>query len=274
MNRFFLLTWAIITLGIPTLSAREPHAEIRHSRAIDGRDLSVTVYAPDGGGDGSAPAVVMVHGGGWTGGNPELLRSAAEEFSARGFVCFVVEYRLAVKGSTTIADSISDIQDWVRWVQGEAGRLGVDPARLTILGESAGGHLAAAAVLFKDGVEVESLVLINPVLNLGALDWISRVPGVTRENAGDLSPIFHLRQGVPRTLIVHGIDDEVVPISQSREFAAAATALGNVVELIELPGVRHAFFIPSYGSEETRLASTAQVLSFLNAAGKGIPKTR
>ena len=58
--------------------------------------------------------------------------------------------------------------------------------------------------------------------------------------AREASPLFHLVDGMPPTLIVHGVDDEIVPIDQSRRACTALREIGNDCTLVELPGQRHA----------------------------------
>lgn len=237
-------------------------------KKIGDRELEAIVFSPEsapaGEADALRPAIILIHGGGWKGGQPEILSWAARELAGRGAVCIAVQYRLAGSNGATIQDCLDDVRDSVRWVRQEAPRLGINPNRLALLGESAGGHLAAAAVMLPSHVDAAALVLLNPVLDLEPPRWSLRIPGVTPENARAWSPLAFVRAGLPPVLIVHGTDDSVVPIAQSRQFAADLQAAGNRAKLVELDHVEHAFFIPGYGEEKVRLRVLQDICGFLS----------
>lgn len=86
------------------------------------------------------PAVVLVHGGGWTGGDKVALAPDALYFAVNGFVAFSITY--GVDESSRWPEELEDSQRAVRWVQDNAATYGVDPSRIGLLGSSAGGNLA------------------------------------------------------------------------------------------------------------------------------------
>ena len=109
-----------------------------YSTPYEGRELKATVFRPAD--DNRHPAVIMVHGGGWSSGTPSLQFPLAEQLADRGFVAIAVEYRLTPEEKYPAG--LYDVKTAVRWVRANAGALGVDPSKIAISGCSAGGQLA------------------------------------------------------------------------------------------------------------------------------------
>ena len=97
------------------------------------------VYLPAGFA-GPRPAVELIHGGGWQGGDKGFYAPLGRALAARGFVAFSVNYRLTP--AARYPAQADDVQRAARWVRARAGEYHLDPARLGALGDSAGGHLA------------------------------------------------------------------------------------------------------------------------------------
>src|SRR3989440_9153835 len=108
-------------------------------RTVDGERLGLDVYRPAKKGQ-NRPAVVVVHGGGWTQGDKALFAQQSNQLAQRGFVAFSVNYRLAPAHPYPAA--VQDVEAAVAWVRKHAKAYGVDPTRIGALGGSAGGHPA------------------------------------------------------------------------------------------------------------------------------------
>ncbi len=107
-----------------------------------GKRLLLDVIRPVG--DGAArPAVIMVHGGGWIGGDKRDMRPFAEPVAREGLVVFNINYRPAFGREIIWPAPLDEVQRAVRWVRKNAATYGVDPARIGAMGASAGGHLVA-----------------------------------------------------------------------------------------------------------------------------------
>jgi acetyl esterase/lipase len=120
----------VITKGIPFSS-------------VGSTELTMNVYEPEDPGVGR-PAVILVHGGSWSQGTPDDMDAQGKLLGEQGWVGFSVSYRLSSKSSGTVwPGNLQDVQTAVRWVGDHAKEYGVDPTRLALLGNSAGGHLAA-----------------------------------------------------------------------------------------------------------------------------------
>jgi acetyl esterase/lipase len=101
------------------------------------QELKLDVYRPKS--DAVLPACVLVHGGGWTGGDKERFRALGFALAEKGYVVANVEYRLA--GAAKYPAAVQDCSLAVRWVRANAARFGLDPKRIGAWGGSAGGHL-------------------------------------------------------------------------------------------------------------------------------------
>ncbi|TDQ80800.1 acetyl esterase [Dongia mobilis] len=138
-------------------------------------------YRPEGAATGSLPAVAYFHGGGWSLGSPESHDIAAARLCQRaGVMVLNVDYRLSPEHR--FPDALMDALAAVNWLAGEEGaRQGIDPARLAVAGDSAGGNLAAALCLWlrdKGGPRLRFQALIYPALTAAP------TPG----GSGDMSP--------------------------------------------------------------------------------------
>lgn len=110
----------------------------------DGVELLGDLYLPKDA--KAAPALVAVHGGGWVQGVRTAFQYWGPYLAARGIAMFSISYRLATKGKT-FPEAVHDVIAGVQFVRGKAGAFGIDPARIGLMGASAGAHLAALAAL-------------------------------------------------------------------------------------------------------------------------------
>ncbi len=134
-------------------------------------EIGVRCYRPSH--DGAVPGLVFIHGGGWVIGSVDthdgLCRALAER---AGCAVLSVEYRLAPEHHFPAA--VDDVVAVLNWVLAYAEDLGLDPERISVAGDSAGGNLAAVAArrLTRDGLRLASQVLVYPVTD-GSTDSAS-----------------------------------------------------------------------------------------------------
>ena len=110
----------------------------------DGVELAGDLYLPKDA--KSVPALVAVHGGGWVTGARGVFKYWGDYLAARGIALFSISYRLAGK-EKTFPEAVQDVLAGVQFLRGKAGAFGIDPARIGLLGASAGAHLSALAAL-------------------------------------------------------------------------------------------------------------------------------
>jgi acetyl esterase/lipase len=275
------------------MSAPAP-AEIVYANR-DGEDLVLHTFKPAGWKpDKSYPAIIWIHGGAWVGGNSQGSLPFGRYFANRGAVAFVITYRKAAPKGPGVADCLADCRSSVRYVRSHAQELGVDPERIAVIGESAGGHLAASLGTIErfnhpdDNRSLSSrpnaMVLYNPIIDMTEDDWIryavsgQALADKTSPRPSDpesikqaraLSPLFHVEAGQPPALVVHGRGDKVVRVEQAERFAEAMKSAGNRCDLV-LYGheIGHAFAITGYRwPEEVVIPAIREADKFLASLG-------
>ena len=225
----------------------------------DGEELLLDLYQPDL--PGPRPAVVMVHGGGFTSGSRSYMSRAAEHYASAGFVVLNVEYRRIP--SHTLDALTRDVVCSMKWALSEADALGLDPSCVGTMGESAGGYLASMAAMagtdptFSWGCDAGADLLplarwsvpyygifdipsFAEVSGLGALmPGLAELAGLSTEA---LSPTSYAgRDPAVGFFLPHGTNDTLVPHSQSEVFHETLVLAGHPVELRLLDGVSHGF---------------------------------
>src|SRR5258705_4225739 len=115
-------------------------------------DLRLDIYKPRPGTEKRA-ATIHLHGGGFTGGNKEQLSERILPYARAGYTAISADYRLTGQGSWPAM--IEDVKAAIRWTRANAGRLGIDPARIIVVGYSAGGYLALTAAGTPNRAELE-----------------------------------------------------------------------------------------------------------------------
>jgi acetyl esterase/lipase len=210
----------------------------------DHPDQVGNLHLPDGA--GPFPVVVLLHGGFWRWGwDRTLMTPLARDLAARGLAAWNVEYRrVGQEGGgwpATLEDAAAAL-DHVGMLEE------VDASSVVTAGHSAGGHLALwlAARGRVRPVGAVSLAGVadlarGAAANLGdgaCQGLLGGTPDEVPERYAAASPAALLPLGVPQ-LLVHGGRDDVVPPEQSRDYAPAARAAGDEVELVELAGADH-----------------------------------
>ncbi|MGN6180042.1 MAG: alpha/beta hydrolase fold domain-containing protein [Mucilaginibacter sp.] len=104
------------------------------------RELHIDAFTPKNT-NRKTPAILIVHGGGWRSGDRSQHIPLAQHLAAKGIACFTVEYRLSTEAF--YPGAVYDLKAAVRWLRANAGRFNIDSSKISILGFSAGGELAA-----------------------------------------------------------------------------------------------------------------------------------
>lgn len=204
------------------------------------------------------PAVLIIHGGGWIGGDKRAAReiNIGTTLAQNGYVGMSINYLLAqdTHPGPTWPQNLHDCKTAVRWLRANAERLNVDPERIGVIGGSAGGHLAAMVGL--TGPELDppgqgdcrvrcAVDLYGPVL------WFEQrdLPMFrkTRAEAPELyrqaDPRTHVDMDDPPLLILHGTADTTVAVADSEALAAALKSVGAPHELVLIPEAPHTFHL-------------------------------
>jgi len=235
-------------------------------------ELKLDLARPKG--DGPFPAIVFIHGGGWSGGNRQGYRGQIQEAARRGYVAATISYRLMkfdqAKKETTTADpifpaQIHDAKAAIRWVRANAKNYHVEPDRIGVTGGSAGGHLSLLVGLTdpSSGLEGESgnpeqSSRVQAVVNVfgptdmatcyetSSVAWIFRLfmggtPAEAAECYKAASPVTYVSKDDPPVLTLHGDQDVLVPIEQATTLDEKMKAVGANHTLMVFEGQGHGF---------------------------------
>jgi acetyl esterase/lipase len=257
---------------------RQPdgHPDRTAEFAVDGegRTLRLDLYRPVG--PGPHPVVVWVHGGSWVRGERDDRTALDRWLADRGYAVVAVDYRLPPPGPVGVGQR-RDVACALGWVAAQAQAEGLDPARITLAGQSAGATLAlstTASLLagdLPDGCSpgplpvpravvayypVTDLRLVDPSLQDAVLGGrADAFPDATRT----ASPIDLVRPDLPPTLLVMGSADHFVFPERVIAYDAALRAAGVPGRLLVVPYADHVFDFPfgSPGAQLTRPAVAA-----------------
>ena len=271
--RHHLLLAAIATIPSVALAQAQPKAKapneppagVRIERDVEylepGRAEKADLYLPAESSGSRRPAVVIIHGGGWTGGD----KAAAREFNIgtnlalKGYVGMSINYLLSTGGKVTWPQNLHDCKTAVRWLRKNADRLQIDTDHIGVIGGSAGGHLTAMVALTgpADGLDPDgpygefscrvqcAVDMYGPAELLGSRDIA--MLGKTHTEAPALyraaSPVSYADGGDPPILILHGTADTTVDVKQSEILATALKAAGVSHELVIIPDAPHTFHL-------------------------------
>ena len=225
------------------------------------------LYLPRVKPDEKLPLVVWIHGGAWKMGSKE--DGPALALADHGFAVASINYRYSTKA--IFPAQIYDCKAAIRWLRAHAAEYGYDATKIGVWGASAGGHLSAllgttggVASLEGDGGNADQSSTVQAVsdwcgptdlttFNQEAMQprfreskpelFINELLGGTPDKNPELaksgSPIFFVTKDDPPFLIVHSIEDPVVPFEQSNEFAKKLEAEGVKVKLLKINSDDH-----------------------------------
>ena len=236
--------------GVAAEPASGGHRNDIEFAKVGDASLTLDAYVPEG--PGPFATCILVHGGGFTKGDKQsFIKPLFEPLAKAGFTWFTINYRLAPQHRwPACAD---DVTTAIKWVKSHAAEYKVDPARIALIGESAGGHLVSWAGVHAGGdASVAAVVpyyapndLTIQVKSRNALGVLGDLSGLTEINEeawkklAEMSPSSHVRAGLPPFLLIHGDKDDKVPHEQSVLFQAQMQKQGNVCDLITIPGGGH-----------------------------------
>jgi acetyl esterase/lipase len=284
MKPTLLLTCTLVFLACAKTFAADakPKAaflgEERIYKKVDGRDLRLFIVKPD---DWKAtdqrPALVLFHGGGWTGGTPTQFNEQAAYLAKRGLVCVQVEYRLVKDVPGPPTNCVRDAKSAMRWVRDHAAELGIDPKRIGAGGGSAGGHLAAFVGMvegnddpaddLKISPKAAALVLFNPVFdNSPDGGWGTARVG---DRFKEFSPAHNITADDPPAIVFLGRNDTLNGVPVVERFQANMKKAGVRCETRFYDGQAHGFF----NGEPWKTATLIEADKFLASLGwlKGLP---
>ncbi|MEO2047229.1 MAG: alpha/beta hydrolase [Pirellulales bacterium] len=233
-----------------------------------GHDLTLDIIRPQ---HANGVGIVLIVSGGWKSGEPgETPTWLMAPLLRRGYTVFAVCH--LSQPEATVMEIIDDVNRGIRFVRYHSDDYGIDPKRIGVTGGSAGGHLSlmlatrggvgptdAPDPIDRESSAVEAVAIFYPVTDLLNLGESTENPGdggppksfvkAFGPNSKDLptwkkigletSPIYHITDKLPPTLIYHGDADTLVPLEQSEKYQQQARQANAEVQLVVHPGGQH-----------------------------------
>jgi acetyl esterase/lipase len=213
------------------------------------------------------PTLFYLHGGFWVAGNKEAAILSLLPWMEMGWNVVNVEYRLGAVAPAPAA--LEDCLCALRFItqQAQLTNYNIDPAKIVVMGESAGGHLAlslgmipdsagldgectngqplpkVAAVINWFGIYDVPDVIDGPNKQPAAMRWFGSLPN-KMDVAKRVSPVTYVRAGLPPTITIHGDADRTVPYPQAVKLNTDLERLKVPHQLISIPGGGHGNFTP------------------------------
>jgi acetyl esterase/lipase len=223
-------------------------------QTIGEKALELDLLTPDGQA-APVPVVILIHGGCWMAGARQEMEFYAVKLAQLGYAAATVDYRLSEHVRYPAA--LEDCRAAIRWLTDNCNEYNIDPGRIAVLGASAGGHIAQYLGYTaneqhsdQDGPNIKAVVslygwsdLTDPSVSYQY--YMELFLGKGYADAPELyeqaSPITHVDERAPASLILSGTIDTIVPITQAEKLAKKLDA--NNVPYIYVPfrGCYHAF---------------------------------
>lgn len=237
----------------------------------DGMALTFDVFKPDGEINGAG--ILYMVSGGWVSrwSPPERIRTGFDHLLEKGFTVFAVRHGSSPKYK--VPDAVMDVRRAVRFIRLHSEQFGVEADRLGVYGGSAGGHLSLMLGVASDegNLEAEDEVLrvSNRVAAVVAYYPPVDLRNITGPNerfpalefdadlAPEISPILFVSPDDPPSLMIHGDQDDLVPVGSSQIIYQAFQDHDVDTEIIVLEGAGHGF-----RGEHLNQARTAMVAWF------------
>jgi alpha-L-fucosidase 2 len=264
-----LLTSVLILAAISpvfgqSVDSLEKRTDIEFAKP-DGVSLKLDAYLQKG--PGPHPAIVYVHGGGFVSGDKTgMSKHYCDPLVAVGFSVVSLDYRLAPKYPFPAAPN--DVQDGIAYIKKNAKSLRIDPDKLVLMGESAGGLLSAyAGANYRPGNKVAAAVPFYGEHDLmirsteepcfmdgrafpkpkggcisGGLAAYLGFKELTPENykiLKDASTVAHVHKDMPPFLLIHGTRDYGIPYEQSVQLQQVMQFAGAECDLVAIVGGGH-----------------------------------
>ncbi|MCY3964522.1 MAG: alpha/beta hydrolase [Acidobacteria bacterium] len=262
MKNVFAVLTVTLLLAAPLSAGSDAkvHADVVYGHKM-GMALTFDALVPS---EQNGAAVLVMVGGGWFSRWSDPHRIASGEGRAfgavgdlldRGYAVFMVRHGSAPLFK--VPEAVADVRRAVRYIRLNGDDFGIDPDRMGVFGGSAGGHLSLMLGNASDegdsesndpieqtGNRVAAVVAYFPPVDLqGITGPNDRFPALDFDpaKAADISPVLFVSADDPPTLLIHGDQDQLVPLSNSERIKAAFDEANVTSKLIVIEGAAHGF---------------------------------
>ncbi len=261
-------------LRVRVLPGWQPDDDVVYGTWQD-QALHLIVYKPAATAIRPAPILLYIHGGGFSAGDRFEGGKNLRWFADRGWLVLSIDYTLSADDRQLWNVTTRQVGCSMAWTAANAARLGGDPARLSLVGSSAGGNLAINAAYLANAGRLESscggtvpqvaaVSALYPPVDLAAA-WVSQVPAISDmarkfntyylgggpEQFPDryrfVASATHINAAAPPTLVIFGANDHLVPSAATDRFVQQARNAGVTIDSVRFPYGEHAFNLNEYG---------------------------
>ncbi|WP_111497888.1 alpha/beta hydrolase [Marinobacter bohaiensis] len=239
-------------------------ASVRYSPPDWPEPLYADIYRPQGA--GPHPAVLTVHGGGWTNRSRADMTDIAETLAGHGFAVMNIDYRFTP--DHRFPAQLQDLQQAMHWLHRQADDLDIDTGRVAGFGYSSGAHLVSLlALVAAEGGELDRpyggpqtrLAAVvaggtpSDLRKFGSGRLVEQLLGGTMAEVparyAAASPVTHITDTAPPFFLYHGSWDGLVPVDHATDFQAALASEGVPTEMMILRWRGHiASFLTGQGA--------------------------
>jgi acetyl esterase/lipase len=212
-------------------------------RSGDSEAWRLDLAMPENFGQELRPALVIIHGGGWSGGSKQTrpYRSMLLDYALKGYVTLSIDYRLT--GEAPMPAGMLDVDCAIRWLRAHADEYRVDPDRIGAYGHSAGAHLAVMLGASPPAPPIES----DCEWSEYSSELTSVAGGATPtvlpdrfDEAERYSPATWVSSEMIPLLLIQGTDDNIVSVESVDDYVAALEAAGAPdVTYLRVDGANH-----------------------------------
>ncbi|WP_420467876.1 alpha/beta hydrolase [Panacagrimonas sp.] len=215
-----------------------------------GKNLRLDIYSPPN--VQNAPVVVFFFGGRWSEGDKDQYTFVGEALASRGFVAVLPNYRLYP--TVRFPEFVNDGARAVAWLRDNVATYGGSPDKIFVMGHSAGAHLAAMLAVREEFLAQAggSRSWLRGMIGLaGPYDFLPITDPTLRDVFGppesfqQSQPILFANGDNPPMLLMHGEDDEIVFVKNTRNMADAIKRAGGPIETVIYPKMSHRYIVAS-----------------------------
>lgn len=255
-------------------------------KTVDGQPYYLGFYFPEAYDKANSyPTFVFIHGGGWSEKKifsdqshwqGDYLGFLARYYADKDYVCISIDYRLIKDNGQAegfgLIDCYEDCCDALDYLDIHSSDYGIDPNKMYLLGESAGGHLAGAVATFHYDrrYQFKTVFLINPITDLNDHKWGQYIPieckhkqlaSLTLQERIDfLSPVRQADDRTSPVVLIHGHSDGCVDPMHAKTFYQKMRALSKECDLHFLDKTSHAFLLAEYTPQQHACKMGIQII--------------
>jgi acetyl esterase/lipase len=284
MKQFMILMLVLMTGSVFCFAEAAPADKVAWTgqtfldvtyKQVNGQQIKMDIYMPPDSRSAAAPVLYYVHGGGWAAGSKDkgglpLMQPVFLRVAEKGFVCVSINYRLTKQKGVLMRDCVTDAMDGLRFLKKNATRYGLDPDRIVVWGDSAGGQLAqmltyADPNAFTGDASLADIT-VRPMAgmswygptdftdaNLFKVDFSDKNPDrfgarITGTAGGyaknpkayeEMSPYYWVKTDSLPLLLMQGDTDATIPFAHAPHLKTKADQIGADVQMVIVKNAGH-----------------------------------